>query len=57
MPLLLAASSGGHLTHRVFGAILRRIWALPLSTGWGAVAGKQVEGKGGTARCLRNRLQ
>ena len=28
--LLLA---GGHLTRRVFGAILRRIWALPLPNG------------------------
>ena len=28
--LLLAE---GHLTRRVFGAILRRIWALPLATG------------------------
>ncbi len=28
--LLLAE---GHLTRRVFGAILRRIWALPLPTG------------------------
>ncbi len=28
--LLLAE---GHLTRRVFGAILRRIWALPLSVG------------------------
>ena len=28
--LLLAE---GHLTRRVFGAILRRIWAMPLPTG------------------------
>jgi hypothetical protein len=31
--VLLASVGRGHLTRRVFAAMLRRIWALPLSAG------------------------
>src|SRR5713226_1067755 len=38
--LLLAE---GHLTRRVFGAMLRRIWALPMPAGWGRLTKRNIE--------------
>ena len=47
----------GHRHRRLFGQMLRQIWALPVSSGNNrvAVARSEAEG-GGSEPCLRNRL-